>query len=64
MLAKMHDNDLSLDIEHMSNNQLDFNIPNELLITGSSVCAKQGVQNQYSDGDDESDDLSSNVSAL
>jgi hypothetical protein len=36
----------------------------KILLTGSSTCAKQGVQNQYSDGDDESDDLSSNVSAL
>ena len=35
-----------------------------IILTGSSTRARQGVQNQYSDGDDESDDLSSNVSAL
>ena len=35
-----------------------------MFLTGLLTRAKQGVQNQYSDGDDESDDLSSNASAL
>ena len=61
----MHYNDHLLDIMHISNKRKIFkNKKQTICLTGSSTRAKQGVQNQYSDGDDESDDLSSNVSAL
>lgn len=65
MLAKKDYNDLVSDIPHKSihkSQSMKFFVL--FCFTGSSICAKQGVQNQYSDGDDESDDLSSKVSAL
>jgi hypothetical protein len=64
MLAKMHYNDLLLDIKHKSIQHHRKTTKEKIFHTGLSICAKQGVQNQYSDGDDESDDLSSNASAL
>jgi hypothetical protein len=47
-----------------NNNQIGKKTDPNVFLTGSSIRAKQGVQNQYSDGDDESEDFSSNVSAL
>lgn len=66
MLAKMDYNDLLLDIMNKSirENKIIFLLSSIDIPTGSSTRAKQGVQNQYSDGDDESDDLSSKASAL
>lgn len=67
-LARKPGSDLGLDRVRTSS-EINHALPrldeeDQVSLTGSSMRARHGVQNQCSDGDDESDDLSSNVSAL